>query len=657
MHPCAYRLPSSRSRHGAMLLVISLALAGTWARAAATDITISMAQPPSVPQLHAPASLSARPSSSLRYAVPATGQAPLTFSAQGLPAGLALTATSGVLSGTMPAAGSYPVLITATNPLGSASATLVLVSGDTLSLTPPMGWNSYDSFGGSVTEQETMAAAEALKAHLQPHGWNYVVVDYLWYDQEQVIDANGRYLPSPRRFPSATGTKGFKPLADRVHALGLQFGIHIMRGIPRKSVTAKSPILGTSYTAVDAARSGDACPWDQHMWGVRGDTPAGQAWYDSIFAQYAEWDVDFVKVDDMVSGGTYHRDEVEAIRRAIDKTGRSIVLSLSPGPMQTRDVVSLNANANMWRMVNDFWDKNGLSDLDDEFDAANAWQAVQGLEVGHWPDADMLPLGYLGPRCPVHGPGPTALSHNLQVLVMTLWSILPSPLMFGGNVPALGTDGTGPWTTALLTNEEVLGVNQDGLGARAKRLRRDGSTEVWTRALSGGRKAVALFNRGMQDVVMTVSFSQLGVSGPQVVRDLWHRQEVKGDGKELTATVPHEAALLFTVGPPAPDGGVDAGVDAGVSRDAGQGGSEVDEPEGSEGAEDAGGPAGVPDAGRRSDAGSGPGDGGGRPHPGGDGGLLGGCGASGTIGSHFGEVGLLLGLLFGSWRGRRRRGG
>ncbi len=581
--------------------VLSSAPTGA-AWAAATDISISMTAPPTAPHILAPAVFASRPLSSLLYTVPATGQAPLTFSADGLPAGLSLAASSGTFSGTMPAAGSYPVVVAVSNSVGSASATLTLVAGDTLSLTPPMGWNSYDSFGGSVTEQEVLAAAQTMKTQLQPFGWSYVVVDYLWYDGEQLIDSNGRFLPSPSRFPSATGTQGFKPLADGVHALGLLFGIHIMRGIPRKSVSANSPVAGSSYSAADAANTGDACPWDSHMWGVRGNTPAGQAWYDSIFAQYAEWGLDFVKVDDMISGGNYHQAEVDAIRKAIDKTGRSIVLSLSPGPMQARDVADLNANANMWRMVNDFWDNNGLSTLDDEFNAAATWQATQGIDIGHWPDADMLPLGYLGPRCPVHGAGPTALSHNQQVAVMTLWSILPSPLIFGGNVPDLVTDGTGPWTTALLTNEEVLAVDQDSLGARAKRVRQDGSTEVWARPLSGGREAVALFNRGAQDAAVAVSFTELGLSGAQVVRDLWQRKEVTGSASELSATVPHQSALMFTLSPPAPDGGADGGADAGRNADASwDGGAD---------AAHAGDSGGAIDAGPTVDAGGGPADGG-----------------------------------------------
>jgi alpha-galactosidase len=559
-----------------MRLVALAPLAATWAtpaRAAATDVTISTSRSAPSPRIHAPSAFSARPGTSLVYAVPATGDAPLTFSAQGLPAGLSLEASSGIFSGTMPAAGDYPVTVTVRNSAGSASAMLTLVSGETLSITPPLGWNSYDSFGGTVTEEETLSAARALKTRLQPFGWSYVVVDYLWYDGEQDIDGSGRYLPSPARFPSARGATGFKPLADRVHAQGLQFGIHIMRGVPRKSVSARSPIAGSSYTAADAVRAGDACPWDSHMWGVRGDTPAGRAWYDALFAQYAEWGIDFVKVDDMVSGGNYHQDEVDAIRGAIDKSGRSIVLSLSPGPMQTRDAPNLNTNANMWRMVNDFWDTRGLSSLDDEFAAAGSWQAVQGLTVGHWPDADMLPLGYLGPRCPVHGAGPTALSHNQQVLVMTLWSILPSPLMFGGNVPALATDSTGTFTSALLTNEEVLAINQDGLGARAKRLRQEGATEVWTRALSRGAVAVALINRAAQDAPMAISFTALGVSGTNVLRDVWRREEVKGATTELSATVPHESALLFTISPPrSPDAGADGDDDGGDAQSPGDGG-------------------------------------------------------------------------------------
>lgn len=478
MQPLSHRLGKTL---GLVLGTVSTA-ASSPAHAAQTDITISLASPPAMPRILGPAVLGAKPGSPFLYTVPATGTAPLTFSMTGLPAGLSLATGSGTISGTTPAAASYPLTVTVSNAMGRATASLTLSSGSTVALTPPLGWNSYDSFGSSVTENEVLAAAQAMKSQLQPFGWNTVVVDFLWFDPEDNVDANGRFLPSPSRFPSATGTLGFKPLADQVHALGLSFGIHIMRGIPRKTVTANSPIANSTFTATAAANTSDPCPWDSHMWGVHGDMPAGQAWYDAIFAQYAQWGIDFVKVDDMINNQVnplnYHQTEVDAIGSSIDKTGRSIVLSLSPGPMQTSNSADLEANANMWRMVNDFWDVNGLSTLPDVFTASGNWQATSGLTAGHWPDADMLPLGFLGPRCPVHASGPTALSHNQQVTVMTLWSILPSPLIFGGNVPDLSTDATGPWTTALLTNEEVLAIQQDASGSHATRLVQQGTTEV-----------------------------------------------------------------------------------------------------------------------------------------------------------------------------------
>ncbi len=533
---------------------------GSPALAAQTELSISTDPAPVAPRILGPAVVGSKPASAFLYAVPATGMAPLTFAAAGLPSGLTIAASSGIISGTTPAAGSYPVSITVTNASGTAKATLTVTASNELSITPPMAWNSYDSFGSSVNESEVMAAAQAMQTSLQPHGYRAVVVDFLWYDPDQPIDTNGRYLPSTSKFPSASGNQGFKPLADKVHALGFSFGIHIMRGIPRKSVSANTPIANSTFTASQAGNTSDPCPWDSHMWGVRGDTAAGKAWYDSIFAQYAGWGVDFVKVDDMLNPYSappvYHQAETDAIRSAIEKTGRSIVLSLSPGPMQTRDVVNLNVNANMWRIVNDFWDTKGLSSLTDEFNATGNWQATSGLAPGRWPDADMLPLGYIGPRCPVHASGPSGLSHNQQVTVMSLWGILPSPLVFGGNPTMLSGD---TWSTALLTNDEVLAVNQDASGTHAKRLAQQGSTEVWVRDLAGGRKAVALFNRGNDDSAVSVSFAQLGITNTPKIRDLWKRQDVTDMTTGLSATVPHEGALMYTLSPPGGNGSGGAG--------------------------------------------------------------------------------------------------
>ena len=547
------------------LLPVSIACGlacATAARAAQTTITISMAAPPAAPRIQPPLVIGATPSTPFLYTIPATGQTPLTYSATGLPSGLTIASSSGMISGTAPAAGSYPIAVTVANGSGSAVATLTLVSGTTLRPTPPMGWNSYDSYGASIMQSEVIAQAQALKTTLQPFGWNTVVIDYRWYDPEDTLDSSGRYLPSISKYPSATGTNGLKTVADQVHALGLGFGIHIMRGIPRAAVTANSPIANSTYHATDAANTSDACPWDQHMWGVNGSTAAGQAWYDALFEEYAQWGIDFIKIDDMLNNTTkvYHQAEADAIRRSVNKSGRAIVVSFSPGADDPTwlpsSVADLNADADMWRVVDDFWDYSAITNLPGVFTAAGTWQASSGLVAGHWPDADMLPLGYLGPRCEWHASGETTFTHNDQVTIMSLWSILPSPLIFGGNVQSLTTDATtGPWTVALLTNQEVLAVNQDALGTHAKRIVQQGTTEVWARDLSGGRKAVALFNRGTQDATVSVSFAQLGVSGTPAVRDLWNRADVTGMTTGLSVNVPYGAATMYVLSPPSTGAG------------------------------------------------------------------------------------------------------
>ncbi|HEY2410056.1 MAG TPA: putative Ig domain-containing protein [Polyangiaceae bacterium] len=632
------------------------------ALAAQTTMTISMTAPPAVPRIQPPFTVGAHPGAPFLYAIPATGQSPLSFSAGGLPAGLALDASSGTISGTAPAAGAYDVSIGVTNGGGSATQTLTILSGSSLRPTPPLGWNSYDAFGASITESEVVEQAQALKSTLQPFGWNYVVIDYRWYDPQDTLDANGRYLPATSKYPSARGSNGFKSLAAQIHALGLGFGIHIMRGIPRSAVSANSPIANATYHAADAGNTSDPCPWDTHMWGVHGDTAAGQAWYDALFAQYAAWGIDFVKIDDMLNNSTkvYHQAEADAIRKAVDKTGRAIVVSFSPGPDDPSwlpaSVGSLNSDADMWRVVDDFWDYSAITDLPGVFRSAGTWQAAAGLAAGHWPDADMLPLGYLGPRCEWHASGETTFDHNTQVTILSLWSILPSPLIFGGNVQSLTSDATtGPWTTALLTNEEVLAVNQDASGAHATRVTQQGNTEVWARDLSGGRKAVALFNRNTQDASVSVTFAQLGVSGAPTVRDLWHRADVGGMTTGITTTVPYGGALLYMLSPAgssgaggtAGGGGVSGGGVAG-SGGAGSGGAAgsgvggVAGASGANGGSGAGATSGSSSGGMNGSAGAGAGGvvgtGGTAGVPSGSGGAAGGVG--GTAGGVGGTAGV-----------------
>ncbi len=387
--------------------------------------------------------------------------------------------------------------------IGSVAGFAAMAAGDTMPAywkfapAPPMGWNSYDAFGDSVTEDEILANARYQKEHLLAHGWNYVIVDYRWYDPgafnnnpnsrtnaELSADNFGRLLPAPNRFPSAADGKGFKPLADQVHAMGLKFGIHVMRGIPRQAVKANTPIEGSDFKAADVANTNNKCGWCPDMFGVDAAKPAGQAWYDSIVRLYAEWGVDFIKVDDLSS--PYAEKEIEAIRNAIDKCGRAIVFSTSPGETPVSKGDHVQAHANMWRISGDFWDD--WKSLDHNFDLLAAWRGHAG--PGHWPDADMIPLGHIGKRS-VGGNRTTRFTKDEQITMMTLWVLAPSPLMLGMNMPQ-----NDEWTLSLLTNDEVVAVNQDALGSQGIRISQTNGLEVWAKNLSGGAKAVGLFNRG-----------------------------------------------------------------------------------------------------------------------------------------------------------------
>ncbi len=231
-----------------------------------------------------------------------------------------------------------------------------------LAPTPPMGWNSWDSYGLTVTEAEYKANVQWLHQHLQPLGWQYVVVDEGWYLRQPgqkgaaqgfVMDATGRYLVADNRFPSAAGGAGFKPLADWVHSLGLKFGLHIIRGIPREAVEKNLPIAGSGFHAADAANTADTCRWNSDNYGLKANA-AAQAYYDSIIKLYAGWGVDFIKVDCI--SRPYQADEIHMMSAAIGKSGRPMVLSLSPGPTPIEQADDVRKYAQQWRISDDMWD-------------------------------------------------------------------------------------------------------------------------------------------------------------------------------------------------------------------------------------------------------------------------------------------------------------
>jgi hypothetical protein len=459
-----------------------------------------------------------------------------------------------------------------------------------------MGWNSWDSFGAGVWQDDVMANANYMVKNLLPHGWNLITIDIQWYeplahtDQYRkgailVTDANGRLLPAPNRFPLTKDTSSFKPIGDALHAMGLKFGLHLLRGIPRQSVDRdNAPILGTSYHAQDIADKVNVCRWNGDMYGVDMSKPGAQEYYDSVFQLMASWGLDFVKVDDL-SG---HDAEIEAIRKAIDKCGRPIVFSISPGGPSNSVVAS---NANQWRISGDFWDN--WAALYGQFRLTNIGTPFRG--PGHWPDADMIPFGNV--RTWNDNDHWTHFTKDEHYTLMTLWAIAKSPLILGGNLPK-----NDDFELSMLTNDEILAVNQHSTNNR--QLSNHNNQIVWVADVPDSKdKYVAIFNaypapapRGRRGrggpppaapatvvtapattpstaspsapsttaaapapaanppastppVTITVPLTDIGLTGPVTVRDLWAHQDIGQITGNLTATVNSHGAVLYRIIP------------------------------------------------------------------------------------------------------------
>ncbi len=422
--------------------------------------------------------------------------------------------------------------------LGQASQTQQLAP------TPPMGWNSWDSYGTTVREDEVKAQADYMATHLKQFGWQYIIVDIQWYEPNAqahgyrpnahlAMDANGRTIPAVNRFPSAANGQGFKPLADYVHSKGLKFGFHILRGIPRQAVAENAQILGTNLHAGDIADKNSLCTWNTDMYGVDMAKPGAQAYYDSVVAQYAAWGADFIKADD--ESRPYHKAEIEGLHKAIVHAGRPIVLSLSPGPAPVAEVANLRENAQMWRIEDDLWDN--WPSVRNMYNRMELWAKL--VEPNGWPDADMLPLGHIGLRAERGNDRLSELSHDEQRTMMTLWSIFRSPLMFGGDLPTLD-----PFTTTLLTNAAVLGVNQHSTGNRVAVSR--GDLRVWTAHSSDhpGRGYIAVFNLGDQTLATEVPWGEVGLgTARSQPHDLWADAPLAPAAALSVHLAPHASAL------------------------------------------------------------------------------------------------------------------
>lgn len=360
---------------------------------------------------------------------------------------------------------------------------------------PPMGWNSWDCYGASVTEDIVRQNAEYMAERMKPFGWEYVVIDIEWYQPtadtheyipfaELEMDGYGRLQPAVNRFPSAAGGKGFRPLSDYIHSLGLKFGIHIMRGLPRMAAHRHLPIYGSSYRCDEAANPNDICQWNPDMYGLRADHPAATEYYNQLFRLYAEWGVDYVKCDDIAREYPRCKGEIELISNACRNCGRDIVLSLSPGPAPLDRAEHLKQYANMWRITDDFWDDWTL--LLGMFERAEKWCVHAG--PGHWPDADMLPVGAL--RLCYENPPRGAWTNFTQAeqrTMMTLWCMMRSPLMMGGDLTR-----NDAFTLALLTNRDVLEIETTTFSAHP--VYRTDDECVWIAPRKDGGCYLAAFN-------------------------------------------------------------------------------------------------------------------------------------------------------------------
>ncbi|WP_219818395.1 glycoside hydrolase family 27 protein [Clavibacter michiganensis] len=414
-------------------------------------------------------------------------------------------------------------------------------------LTPPMGWNSWDSYGTTVTEEEVLANARFMAEHLLPSGWDTVVVDIQWYeptaraggyneDPPVELDGFGRQMPAVNRFPSAAGGAGFGPLARAVHDLGLRFGIHIMRGIPRRAVQLDLPVEGTGSTASRIADTSSVCAWNPDNYGLDHDHPDAQAYYDGQLAQFAAWGVDLVKADDMLS--PYHHREIAAYHRAIERSGRDIVLSLSPGThLSTAHLDHLRVSAEMWRVSDDLWDR--WSDVHDQFARMARWAPFQ--RAGGWADADMLPLGRIGIRAERGEDRDSRLTLEEQRTLMSLWIMSRSPLMYGGDLPR-----SRPETIALLTVPDMIRILQRSEDNRE--VVREGDLVVWTAvATDADARYAAVFHLGDAPAEHRVPVTSVGVRPGEAGTwtDAWTGSRVAVDGDALVLDVPGHGSRVL----------------------------------------------------------------------------------------------------------------
>ncbi|MCK4960081.1 MAG: glycoside hydrolase family 27 protein [Planctomycetes bacterium] len=438
-----------------------------------------------------------------------------------------------------------------------------------LALKPPLGWNSFDCYGVYLHEKAALANIEAMAEKLKPFGYEYFVVDNGWFGEYKLIEGTiyaaekhasdvnineyGLLQPSKTYFPN-----GLKHLIDRTHELGLKFGVHLMRGIPRKAVEMNLPIKGTKYRAADIADTSSVCRWCDYNYGVNMDKPGAQQFYNSLVDQLAGWGIDYIKADDIVP----YPKEVEGLAQAVAQCGRPIVLSLSPGGSVDPDHIESFRTANLLRVTSDIWDE--VKGINECFDAWRKWQGKE--QPGFWIDMDMIPFGKLALMAPPeyvsakgHGGGEDAkeglvalsgkgttrwslFTRPQMYTFITMRALAASPLMVGGDLPTMDD-----FSLSLMTDPDMLECNQNGV--MGHKTFESGDTEIWVtpQKRSSGKGWIGVFNRSDKAKDVVIGKMRLGLDEDKNYRftDIWNKRPLLSEGSRQQVRIDANGVMFI----------------------------------------------------------------------------------------------------------------
>jgi alpha-galactosidase len=482
---------------------------------------LTPASPPT-PEIHGAKVFGVRPGSPFLYSMPVTGERPMEYSADGLPAGLLLDGTTGRITGSLSTTGTYAVTFHAKNHLGQAERGFKIVVGDEVGLTPALGWNSFNTYGVTVSQSQVLAAAHAMvDSGLAEHGWNYVNTDDGWQG-ERGGDFNA--IQPNSGFPDIAG------MVKEIHGLGLKAGIY------------STPWVTSYGKRIGGSSEDPKGKWDTSFEKANPNNHSQQFpfaiakyHFDKEDAkQFAKWGFDYLKYD----WAPIHAPDVKEMYEALRASGRDIVFSLSNNGLYTllTEIGGVSPYANSWRTTDDVHDK--WQNVSNSAFTADAWAPYS--RPGHFNDPDMLVVGVIG----WGHPHPTRLSADEQYTQISMWSLLSAPLILGCDLRKLD-----PFTKGLITNDDVLDVDQDSLGKQATRVATYGDLNVYAKPLEDGSWAVGLVNRGIISSPVILHWEDIHLDGPQEVRDLWRQKDIGVFNGQFVAKVEPHGVVLVRVTP------------------------------------------------------------------------------------------------------------